>query len=101
MARTAIRVSAGRTREDLWADEILSLALTRCLEIIGEAASKLSLETRERFPIVPYTQMVTMRNRLVHAYFDINLDIVWETVTEDLPTLLTHVEAALRSLESD
>jgi len=56
---------------------MLAMALTRCLEVLGEAASKLSSEVRLRFPNVPCAKMISMRNRLIHAYFDVDLDIVW------------------------
>lgn len=80
--------SNGRTRADLESDEILRLALTKLVEIVGEAAKQVSPQTRSTYPEVPWTQAARMRDRLVHHYFDINLDILWNTVTEDLPTLL-------------
>jgi uncharacterized protein with HEPN domain len=76
------------------------MALTRALEILGEAASRVSDETRLRFASVPYPKMVAMRNRLIHAYFDVDLDIVWTTVAEDLPALLPVLESALAQLEA-
>lgn len=76
-----------------------AVALTRCLEILGEAASRLSAETRLRFPEIPWMQMVSMRNRLIHAYFDVDLDIVWTTVFEDLPPILPLLESALAQLD--
>ena len=66
-------------------------AIVRCMEIIGEAANQLSPETRELMAAVPWRGIISMRNRLVHAYFDINLDIVWEGVRNDLPALLEEV----------
>lgn len=58
------------------------------VEIIGEAAYQVSDETRSRLPDIPWDDIVGMRHRLVHAYFDINLDILWKTVQEDLPLLV-------------
>ncbi len=78
---------------------MLALALTRCLEILGEAASKLSSEVRLQFPNIPYSNMVSMRNRLIHAYFDVDLDVVWATVSEDLPPLLQFLESALAQID--
>lgn len=66
----------GRSRDDLTSDRMLLLALTKSIEIIGEAASRISLEFREQHPELPWTDIVGMRNRLIHAYFDINIDIV-------------------------
>jgi uncharacterized protein with HEPN domain len=73
------------------------LALTRTLEILGEAASRISDEARLRFTSIPYSKMVAMRNRLIHAYFDVDLDIVWTTVAEDPPRPV--LESALAQLE--
>jgi len=75
------------------------MALTRCLEILGEATSRVAPETRVRFPAIPFSKMTSMRNRLIHAYFDVNLDIVWTTVAEDLPTLLHLLDAALAEMD--
>jgi uncharacterized protein with HEPN domain len=60
----------------------------RCIEIIGEAASQVTKETQHRLPDLPWPSMVAMRNRLIHAYFDIDLDRVWDTITDDLPPLI-------------
>jgi uncharacterized protein with HEPN domain len=79
---------------------MLAMALTRCLEILGEAASKIGPETRLRFPVIPFVSIVSMRNRLVHAYFDIDLDIVWTTVTEDLPALVPILDLALNEIDA-
>ena len=95
----ALKISGGRSRPDLSSDPMLALALTRCLEILGEAASKLSNDVRLQFPDLPYANMVSMRNRLIHAYFDVDLDIVWTTVSEDLPSLLPVLESALAQME--
>ena len=65
-----------------------------------EAASKLTEQTRDRFPLIPFQKMVAMRNRLIHAYFDVDLDVVWTTVTEDLPALLPAVDTALATIET-
>jgi len=77
----ALHMAAGRSRSDLSDDPMLAMALTRALEIIGEAASRISDETRLRFASIPYAKMVAMRNRLIHAYFDVDLDIVVLLVT--------------------
>jgi uncharacterized protein with HEPN domain len=89
----------GRSRTELSDDAMLAMALTRALEILGEAASRLSDQARLRFADIPCAKMIAMRNRLIHAYFDVDLDIVWTTVTEDLPPLLPVLESALAQLE--
>lgn len=88
-ARTIIK---GKTRDDFDKELTLRLSLVRCIEIIGEAASRVSPETQGIFPTVPWRKIVNMRNRLIHAYFDINPDIVWKTAVEALPPLLVTLE---------
>ncbi len=87
-ANKAVSYSAGRCRADLDDDELLRLALTKLVEIVGEAAKHLSRELRESTPQVPWSAAARMRDRLVHHYFDINLDVLWATVIDDLPRLL-------------
>ena len=85
----------GRERGDLDSDEMLLFALVRAIEVAGEAASKVTAETRAEVPELPWPSMIGMRNRLVHAYFDINKDILWTTVTEAVPPLAERVRRAL------
>lgn len=87
-AESAQHFLAGRSREDLDHDRMLLFALTRAIEILGEAASKVSTEARAKLPAVPWSRIVAMRNRLAHAYFDIDRNILWRTVAEELPELL-------------
>lgn len=94
-AREALAFAAGKTREDLDHDRQLVLALVKCLEIIGEAASTVSAAGRAEAGEIPWEDIVGMRHRLIHAYFDINLDIVWNTVIGDLPPLINDLEKAL------
>ena len=77
----------GRKRSDLDTDQMLLFALVRAIEVVGEAASKVSPETHAEMPDVPWVSIVNMRHRLVHAYFDIDRDILWATVTEAVPPL--------------
>jgi len=98
-AREALAFTAGRCRGDLDDDRMLLLALVKAIEIIGEAASQVGQATRERLRTLPWPNIITMRHRLVHAYFDINLDTVWNTVAEDLPPLLSQLESALEGQE--
>jgi len=77
-AETALRFVAGRTRQDLGADQMLLFAVIRAVEILGEAASKVTADTRAEHGDIPWPAIVGMRNRLVHAYFDIDPDIVWD-----------------------
>lgn len=90
--REAITFSQGRSRADLDTDRMLQLSLVRLLEIIGEATKGLSPEFWSAHTTIPWRKMSGMRDRLIHAYFDINLDIVWETVRCDLPPLVKALE---------
>ncbi len=91
-ANEAITFAAGRARTDLDVDRMLVHALVRCVEIIGEAASHVTVPYRALHPELPWTAIVGMRNRLVHAYFDVDLDRVWDTVQQDLPDLVRNLE---------
>jgi uncharacterized protein with HEPN domain len=88
-ASKALGYSVGKTRDDLAEDEVLRLALTKLVEIVGEAAKQISADTRAEYPAVPWSAAARMRDRLVHHYFDIDLDVLWATITHDLPTLLS------------
>ena len=88
----------GLTRDEFTQDEWLQDATVRNIEIIGEAAKQLSEQTRALHPEVQWTQLIGMRDRLAHGYFAINLDVVWNTVQEDLPHLLSHLEALQQKL---
>ena len=87
-ARTALRFTQDRTRSDIEHDEMLRLALTKLIEIIGEAAKQVSTDGRAEYPDVPWSAAARMRDRLVHHYFDIDLDVLWVTIEVDLPALL-------------
>ena len=94
-ARQASAFVAGKRREDLDHDLQLALALTRLVEIVGEAAKNTSSEERERRPEIPWRAIAGTRDRLVHAYFDVDLDQLWRIVTTDLAPLIVALEAAL------
>jgi uncharacterized protein with HEPN domain len=96
-AREALVFVQGRSRSDLDADHMLSLALVRLLEIIGEAARGVSPALRESHPKIAWNQMTGMRDRLIHGYFDVNQDIVWQTVHQDLPPLIAELDRVLGS----
>jgi uncharacterized protein with HEPN domain len=94
-AHTAMEFTKGMQRSDLDKDTMLSLALVRLLEIIGEAARGISEDLRSKYPDIAWRQMSSMRNRLIHGYFDVNLDTVWETTIKELPPLLVQMEEVL------
>ena len=94
-ANEALTFIQGKIRTELDNDRMLVLSLIRELEIIGEAASKISAETRSQNTSIPWQDISGMRNRLIHAYFDVDLDTVWSTVSRDLPTLKAELEKIL------
>ena len=80
---------------------MLVFALVRVIEIIGEAASNVSRPTRESAADIPWSLIVSMRNRLIHAYFDIDHEVVWKTVTEELPRLLPRLRALVTNAKGE
>ncbi len=95
-AKQAIGFTSGRSNADLYRDAQLALALTRLVEIIGEAAKNVSAETRAKLPQIPWRAIAGTRDRLVHAYFDVDLERLWQIVAVDLPPLVAVLEGALR-----
>jgi uncharacterized protein with HEPN domain len=91
-ARKALAIISGHGRQDLDREEILTLALTRLVEIVGEAARNVSDDLRERNPSIPWRAIAGTRDRLIHGYFDVDLDQLWRIVSEDLPGLITQLE---------
>jgi uncharacterized protein with HEPN domain len=91
-SRQALKFMQGRNRDALDTDPMLLLAVVKALEIVGEAAARISKERQAEIPQIPWPQMISMRNRLTHAYFDIDTDIVWETIVEDLPQLIRELK---------
>jgi uncharacterized protein with HEPN domain len=94
-AREASALAASRSREALDSDRLLQLALTRLVEIVGEAAGRVPAATRARAPDVPWVLIVGARNRLVHGYDFVDMDILWEIVSRDLPALVPRLERLL------
>lgn len=92
MAQRALRLVRGKSRSDYEQDETLSLALTHLLQVIGEAARKVSPQFRERHPNVPWAAIVGLRHRVVHDYLHVDLDLVWDVVHQDLEPLVAQLE---------
>jgi uncharacterized protein with HEPN domain len=91
-AKEALSFAKNKSRGDLDSDRMLVLSIVKSIEIMGEAASKVTQETRETYTVLPWANIIAMRNRLIHVYFDIDLDRVWDTVTDDLPPLIASLE---------
>jgi uncharacterized protein with HEPN domain len=94
-AKEAVTLLAGKTRQDLDTDRKLNLALVRLLEIVGEAATRVPQPERALYPDLPWAQMASLRNRLIHGYDEVDFDILWQIVTQDLPPLILALEKIL------
>ncbi len=94
-SREAVELISGKVRADLDTDRLLNLALVRLLEIVGEAASRVSACIRDRYFEVPWVQIISLRNRLIHGYDSVDFDILWAILTTDLPTLIPSLDAIL------
>lgn len=90
---------AGKSREDL-NDRLLFSGIIRELEILGEAAASISSKTKEEHSELPWKRMIGMRNRLIHAYFDVDQDVVWKTATESIPAIVEQLENLIIKLHS-
>lgn len=98
MLDAALKISefvAGKRRADLDHDEKLTLALMRLLEVLSEAATQVSEGTRKLHPQIPWSNITATRNRLIHGYFDVDLNIVWEIISADLPALTKTLQGIL------
>ncbi len=91
-AEDALNISGGYTRADIENNKMLELALVKAVEIIGEAARNVSAETRALSPQIEWDKIVGMRHKLVHDYFRISYDVLWEVITDSLPPLIIHLE---------
>jgi uncharacterized protein with HEPN domain len=93
----ALSLVEGKIRSDLDNDRLLNLALVRLLEIIGEAANRLSSEEQALNPEIPWLQIIDLRNRLIHGYDTVDFDILWNIVTKDLTTISVSLTNILKS----
>ena len=95
-----VSYTKGKTEREFANDKKTIDAVIRNIEIIGEAANKIPKEEREKIQQIPWKEVVAMRNKVVHEYFDVNVPIVWETVQTDIPTLKKNIQNALKNTES-
>ena len=95
-----LQITLNKSLEDFIEDELISLASIHLIEIIGEAANDISSLIVESHPEVPWTSIIGMRNRLIHKYYDINLEIVWNTIIKDIPSLFEKINEIIASLEN-
>lgn len=95
------RIQSRAQIEQLQEDELLQVWVLYHLQIVGEAVRSLSAGLTQQHPEVPWSQIVGLRNRVVHEYFDIDLDIVIDIVTTDLPGFQVQIESILQALNQD
>ena len=93
------KISSGRNYEDLLSDEYFAHAVIRALEVIGEAVKNLSAPLKEEHPDIEWREIAGMRDKVIHRYFEINGQIVWNVITDDLPALEPKISALLKEPE--
>ncbi len=91
-ARDAVSFTVGISYDEFVRDRRTQLSVLKSVEIVGEAAAHVSDEAKRAHPAIPWREIVGIRNRLVHVYFDIDLLLVWNTVRNDLPVLIGQLE---------
>jgi uncharacterized protein with HEPN domain len=94
-AREVVAMVQGRTRRDLDTDRMFQLALTRLIEIIGEAANRVTAAGRERYAEIPWPKIVGTRHRIIHGYDVVDYNAIWQIVTHEVPALIAALERAL------
>ena len=94
-AQEAVELLRTRKKDDLDTDRVLSLAVVRLLEIVGEAANRVPKEEHANYASIPWAEIIGLRNRLIHTYDDVDHDIVWSIVCRDLPTLIAELNRIL------
>lgn len=96
-AQEAVTFLKGRTRVDLQTDRMLALSVTKDIEIMGEAATRVSPATKALLPQFPWDHAISIRRELVHNYSKIDIEMVWITVQQDLPQMIEFIESLIRS----
>ena len=87
-ASEAVALIKGQSRKNLDTDRVRCLALVRLLEIVGEAAGRVSEQTQTEYPAIPWSQIISLRNRLIHGYDSVDMDVLWKILSHDLPSLI-------------
>lgn len=95
-AREVIALVHGRTRQDLDSDRMFQLAMTRLIEMIGEAANRVTATGHRQYPEIPWPKIVNTHNRIIHEYDAVNDDEIWDVATLEVPTLIASLERAPR-----
>lgn len=96
-----IQFMSGKVEEDLVTDKLLVSGVTRQIEVIGEAANMLTIELRDAHPEVPWKQIIGMRHKIIHEYFAVQTDTVWDVVRSDVPVLRDRIAAIISKLPEE
>jgi uncharacterized protein with HEPN domain len=99
-AREAVELAAGKSKQAMENERMLNLSLVRLIEVVGEAANRVSPEGREKYLSIPWQQIIGMRNRLIHGYDEIDFEVLHQTIVEDLPPLIAKLEKIVPHEES-
>jgi len=99
-AKEAISIARGGTSHELQKNRMLQLSLLHLVELVGEAAARISKQTRERHPEINWKEIVGMRNKIIHDYVVTDLEILWGTVKKDLPVLASALEKIISESQS-
>jgi uncharacterized protein with HEPN domain len=94
-AEEAVNLCSGRSREDLDNDRLFNLALVRLMEITGEAANRVPFSFQAKHPEIAWSQIINLRNRLIHGYDQVDFNILWLIVKNDIPVLVTQLKTLL------
>lgn len=95
-ARKAVAFNKGKSRSDLDRNEMLAIATIHLIEVIGEASRTVSDSFQSQHPEIPWQPISGTRNRLAHGYIDVDLDVIWTIVTQDLPPLIKQLRRILK-----
>ena len=96
-AKEAVEISSGKSRQDIENERLLNLSLVRLLEIMGEAANFISSDLQTKYSKIEWSQIIGMRNRLIHGYDNIDYDILYQTIKKDIPPLIVELEHVVKS----
>ena len=94
-AAEAVELTEGKSLDDVLQDRVMQLALLKLVETVGEAANRVSEKMKKKHAAIPWPQIAGTRNRLVHGYHDVNLDILWTVILKDLPLLIEQLDSII------
>ncbi len=98
-AREAVQFCKDESRSDLDGDRQLQLSVLHLVELIGEAASQIPKETRNKYSGIPWRNIIGIRNRIIHGYDFVDFNILWDTVRNDLPSLIEELDKIISDQE--